>query len=330
MSSRPRVAIIDSTENTYVHSPDVETGVLGNCAEIALLRVASEEALAAAGLEEFAGVISWHSIPLGRETLFRLSRCRVVVRAAVGFDNIDTVEAARLALPVCNVPDYGTEEVADHTIAMLLALTRRLVPVDAASKRGRWDWRVAGNIRRLRGSTLGIVGFGRIGSAVARRASPFGLNVVFFDPYVPSGTEKAHAVSRVRTLAELIDRADVVSIHVPLTLETRHMFGIEQFTRMNPQKILLNTSRGEVIEQKSLLAALREGRLRTVGLDVLEGEPRVPRELADHEDLLLTSHSAFYSEAGLQELREKAAVIVRDALVSGVLRNSVNGVGAPR
>jgi C-terminal binding protein len=330
MSSMPRVAIIDSTENTYIHSPDVESSVLADCTEIALLRVPSEEALATVWLEDLVGVISWHSIPLGRATLRRLSRCKVVVRAAVGFDNIDTAEAARLALPVCNVPDYGTEEVADHTMAMLLALTRRLVPVDAAAKRGCWDWRLAGTLRRLRGATLGIVGFGRIGSAVARRALSFGINVLFFDPYVPSGTEKAHGVGRVRTLAELIDRADVISIHVPLTDETRHMFGVDQFSRMGSEKILLNTARGEVIEQKSLLAALREGRLRAAGLDVLESEPHVPRELTEHEDLLLTSHSAFFSTAGLLELREKAAVIMRDALVSGVLQNSVNGIIVPR
>ncbi len=330
MSARPRVAIIDSTINTYVASAEIEEKMLADSAEVVLLRVPTSAALSEANLNELTGVISWHSIPLGASEIGRLSRCRLIVRAAVGFDNIDVGEAARRGMPVCNVPDYGTEEVADHAIALLLALARGLLTVDSAAKQGRWDWRLAGRPSRLRGKTLGIVGFGRIGTAVARRALPFGMNVVFFDPYVSSGTEKAHGVSRVHSLNDLVDRAEIISIHVPLTPQTHHLFGREQFSRMCGGKTLINTARGEVVDQEAMLAALREGRLGMAGLDVLECEPQVPCELAERGDVLLSSHSAFFSEESLLELREKAAATMKEALVSGMVRNSVNGVAMLR
>jgi len=181
-------------------------------------------------------------------------------------------------------------------------------------------------VTRLRGRHLGIVGFGRIGTAVARRAQAFGLQVAFYDPYVPSGYDKVHGVARHESLHELLDWAQIVSVHVPLNPETQHLIGRAELARLTPQTVLLNTSRGEVIDQQELIEALKENRIGQVGLDVLAAEPNVPATLRTSDQVLLTAHSAFYADASLAELRYKAALSVRRLLRGERERNVVNGV----
>ena len=173
---------------------------------------------------------------------------------------------------------------------------------------------------------LGLIGFGRIGSAVARRAQAFGLGVAFYDPYVPSGTDKVHAVTRHETLEELLDWSQIVSVHVPLTAETRHLVGRAELARLTPETVLINTARGEVLDQEALIESLGARRIGLVGLDVLGDEPNVPEALRTSERVLLTAHSAFYSDAGLTELRYKAAASVLRLLRGQTERNIVNGV----
>jgi D-3-phosphoglycerate dehydrogenase/C-terminal binding protein len=321
------VFIIDSHRGPYLSDPDIERGVLMPEARPVLSRVNSAEELVGL-IDEAAAVISWHTIPLPGLVIERLKNCRGIVRAAVGFDNIDIECAARRGIPVANVPDYGTEEVADHTMALMLALVRRLHTVDRRARGGEWDWRAVGSVPRLRGMRLGLVGFGRIGSAVARRACAFGLQVSFHDPYVPSGVEKAHAVLRHETLNELLDWSQIVSVHVPLTAETRHLLGRAQFARLAPGTVLINTARGEVLDQRALIDSLGAGRVGQAGLDVLGDEPNVPAELRASDRVLLTSHSAFYADASLAELRQKAAASARRLLRGRPERNIVNGVAS--
>lgn len=319
------VAVVDSLRGSYLQTPDIEAAALTPLARVGLHRVSGPSDLAGR-IDDADVIISWHEIAIPASVLKSLRRCRGIVRAAVGLDNIDVSTAAELGIPVCNVPDYGTEEVADHAMLLILALVRRLRLVDLHVRSGGWDWRSIGSVPRLRGTTLGIVGFGRIGSAVARRAQAFGLTVAIYDPYVPSGIEKAHAVSRFASLHELLTHSRIVSLHVPLTDETRHLIGAEELSLMGKDSILVNTCRGEVVDQPALLRALSQGMIGQLGLDVLADEPTVPPQLATSDRVLLTAHSAFYADESLLELRHKAATAARRLLLGESDPNIVNGV----
>jgi phosphoglycerate dehydrogenase-like enzyme len=321
----PKVFIIDSPKGHYLDDPDIERDVLSPDAEPILCRVNAAEELIGL-IDEAQALISWHTIPLPASVIGCLKSCRGIVRAAVGFDNIDINYAAQRGIPVAVVPDYGTEEVADHTMALILALVRKLHVVNAHAKSGGWDWRAIGSVPRLRGLRLGLIGFGRIGSAIPRRARAFGLDVAFYDPYVPSGYDKVHAVTRHESLHELLDWSQIVSLHVPLTAETHHLIGPAEFARMTAETMLINTSRGDVIDQQALIDNLNADRIGLVGLDVLAGEPKVPAALRTSERVLLTAHSAFYADASLAELRYKAAASVRRLMCGQPERNIVNGV----
>jgi len=323
---KQNVIIVDSHHSPYLAEPDIERDVLSSDATPVLCRVNSAEELIGM-IDNADGIISWHTIPLPATVIACLKNCRGIVRAAMGFDNIDIIFAAKRGIPVAVVPDYGTEEVADHTMALLLALVRKLLVINDLAKNGEWDWRGVGSVPRLRGSRLGIVGFGRIGTAVARRAQAFGILVGFYDPYVPSGVEKVHAVVRHESLHELLDWAQIVSVHVPLNPETQHLIGRAELGRLTPQTVLINTSRGEVLDQQALLDCLNDNRIGQVGLDVLADEPNVPAALRSSNRVLLTAHSAFYADASLAELRYKAAASVRRLLRGERERNVVNGVG---
>jgi C-terminal binding protein len=322
---RPLVVVVDSMRGGYVGDPDIEREVLEPLAAVELQRC--DEGTALAGAAEAADVlIAWHHIALPGDVLGRLRRCRGIVRASVGYDNIDLAAARDLGIPVANVPDYGTEEVADHALALMLALVRRLPLLDAHVRGGGWDWQVVGSVTRLRGATLGIVGLGRIGAAVARRAQAFGLDVAFYDPYVPNGVEKSHGLVRCEELSELIDRSWILSLHTPLTPETRHIIGRPELEQMRPGAILVNTARGDLIDNGALVEALEAGRLGGAALDVLSGEPRVPEEIRSSGRVILTPHAAFYSDASLRELRRKAAESARRLLLGQPLRTLLNDV----
>lgn len=317
------VYILDSVIVPDAWDSEMEAEILSGFSKVSLLHLRSEEEFVPYAPSADA-IIMWHHLNLTRLSISRLSRARVIVRNGVGVDNVDLEAAYEFGIPVCNVPDYGTEEVADHTLAMLLSLWRRLDALKESVRSGAWDWRVAEPVRRIRGTTFGIVGCGRIGTAAARRAKVFGFEVAFYDPYVPSGYEKAIAVKRVNTLEELLERSDVVSLHVPLTDGTFHLIGLDQLQRMKPSAFLVNTSRGPVIDEKALVVVAQSGRLAGVALDVVETEPNPPRELLELPNFMITPHAAFYSVEGLREIRQKSASIVLDALAGRELRNVVS------
>ncbi len=285
------------------------------------------------------GVIAYDEVRLDASWLKRLERCRVVVRAGVGFDNVDLETAGALGIAVCNVPDYGTTEVADHAIAMLLTLTRGTATYDAAIRAdldGGWHFAQAPLVRRTRGLVFGVVGLGRIGLATALRAKAFGMEVLFYDPYKPTGTDLALGFRRVDSLAELMAASDVVSLHTPLTPETRGMLNAAAFADAKTGQILVNTARGPVVDLSALHDALRNGRLAGAALDVIPEEP-VTR-MAEHPlirawrtdepwiagRLLLSPHAAFYAPESIRDLRRKSAETVAAALGTGRLVNCVN------
>ncbi len=301
----------------------IESRILKGVAKVSVLCLNNDEELLPYA-PDAEGIIISHLPQLTRKSLSQLPRMRVIVRKGVGVDNVDTVAAREFGIPVCNVPDYGTEEVADHALSLALTLWRRVVPLNDNVRAGHWDWWVARDIKRTRGCVFGVVGCGRIGTAAIRRARAFGFDSVFEDPYLPSGYEKALGVRRVDTLNELLQIADIVSFHVPLTEETHHFMGQDQFQQLKPGACLVNTSRGPIIDEKALVEALKAGRLGGVALDVLDHEPVPPPELLSSHNCILTPHVGFYSAEALTEFREKCALLVLDALTGKKVRNVVN------
>lgn len=273
---------------------------------------------------EASALILWHGPLVTADVLKRLKNCRVIIRNGVGFDSVDIAAAAAAGIPVCNVPDYGTEEVADHAIALTLALYRQLFPLDAEAKQLGWKINVSAKMRRIRTQTFGVVGLGRIGTAAALRAKALGFRVVFYDPYVPAGTHKAVGIERVNSLAELFGIADTVSIHCPLSRETRGMIGAREINGMKRGSYLVNTARGDIVQKAAVFAALRSGQLGGAGLDVVENEPLRTREEAETPNLICTCHAAFCSPDGMVEMRSTSAKIARAAVTGQSVWNRVN------
>jgi D-3-phosphoglycerate dehydrogenase len=259
-----------------------------------------------------------------RDVIAALSDCRVISRYGIGVDMIDLVAAAEAGIPVTNVPDYCIDEVSTQTIGFLVDLNRRTVPLDRHVRSGGWG-RLPVPVsapRRLAGQTLGVVGLGAIGREVARKARALGLRVIASDPFAPP--DAAAGVERVE-LAELLERSDYVTLHCPLTDETRGLIGAEELAAMRPTAYLLNLSRGPVVVQAALVRALREGMIAGAALDVLEVEPPdQSEEILALENVLLTPHSASWSVESARQLRVQAAENVVAALTGGELRSVVN------
>lgn len=280
-------------------------------------------------------IVTLLDVPAAYRT--RLERCRVLVTPKVGFDNIDLAGWAELGIPVCNVPDYGTQEVADHALALMLSLMKGITFHTRELKRDlRGNWRPALNPygRRLSVCTFGVVGLGRIGTAAALRAKAFGMDVVFYDPWRENGADLALGIRRVNDLGSLFEVSDVVSLHLPLGPETHGLIDAELLSRGRPGLILINTARGPIVDLDALHDALRDGRVQAAGLDVLPEEPANPahpllaawaagEEWIDHR-LLITPHSAFFTPESVYDMRFKGGEVAMAYLTEGRLQNCVN------
>jgi D-3-phosphoglycerate dehydrogenase len=261
--------------------------------------------------------------PMPAEVIARLSGCRIIARYGIGLDTVDLTEASARGILVTNVPDYCIDEVSDHALALLLAIARGVARLDRAVRDGSWDPNQAGPLHRLHGRTLGVVGFGRIARRLAEKASAVGLRVIASDPYLSS--EEIGGGAEPRTFDELLSEADIVSLHAPLTPETRHLIDATAIARMKPGAILINTSRGPLVDTEAVRDGLESGRLAGAGLDVLESEPPEADEpLLRRVDVVVTPHAAFYSEESMAELRRKAAEQVVIALAGEVPPYAVN------
>jgi phosphoglycerate dehydrogenase-like enzyme len=284
--------------------------------------------------QQVDAILAWHWM-VDQATLDVLDRCKIVVRYGVGYDLVDVEAVAERGIPFCNTPDYGTEEVADTACGMILTLQRKILAYDRDCRRYTEDWQkhLLHPTWRTSECTLGLIGVGRIGTAVVNRMKPFGYRIVGYDPYQPSGHEKAVGYHRVDSLAELLSKADIVSIHCPLTEETRGMIDAKSLRQMKPGALIVNTARGGIFADLDCLEeALHSGHLAAAALDVLPDEPpkdhpllRAWREDADwiRGRLIITPHSAYYSERGSYEMRYKAAETARLYLAEGKLRNQI-------
>jgi len=321
---RPAVVILCPREFKFTdHEASVEQPFLVDVADLKTVWVDFNAPFPAEAAAAHA-LILWHGPLVTADVVARMPHCRAIIRNGVGFDTVDTAAAAKAGIPVCNVPDYGTEEVADHAIALTLALYRQLFPLDAEAKRLGWKINVAPKMRRLRTQTFGIVGLGRIGTATALRAKALGFRVVFFDPYVPSGTHKAVGIERVGSLDELLRLADTVSVHCPLSAETRGLIGAREIALLKPGSFLVNTARGDIVQKAPVFAALHSGHLAGAGLDVVEAEPLRTAAEAATPNLIVTCHAAFCSPEGMVEMRSTSARIARAAVLGEPVWNRVN------
>ena len=235
----------------------------------------------------------------------------VVARAGTGVDNIDIPAAADHGVTVTNVPEYCTEEVSTHAVSLFVTLFRRITSYDRSIESGRWDWTDGRPIRRLSGQTVGFYSFGGIAKRTAEKITGFGCELVASDPYVDADEMAAYGVEKV-PFEELLQTADHISIHAPLTEETRHRFGRDVFERMRETAILINVGRGPIVDQAALRRALDAGEIAAAGLDVLNEEPPEDSELVGRDDVVVTPHTAFYSEDSLTDLNEHVARDVRD------------------
>lgn len=323
---RPHIAIIDwRTAPQGDAESAIEKDIIGGAARVTRHLCDTDADMD----DEIAGanaIILWHNMPLTAQGIAKFRNCRTIIRNGVGFDSVDIVAARERGIAVCNVPDYGTEEVADHAIALALALCRQLFPLDAEAKALGWNIKVGARLRRLRELTFGVVGLGRIGMATALRAKALGFRVLFYDPFLPNGVDKAVGITRVRTLDELLAKSDVLSLHCPLNEETRHLIAERELSLMKPGAFVVNTARGGVIKKAAILAALREGRLAGAGLDVIEDEPLRSVEEAATPNLIATCHAAFCSVESKIEMRSTSARIALAAVTGARLENVVNGV----
>ncbi|WAR22464.1 CTBP-like protein [Mya arenaria] len=275
MHPRPLIALLDGRDCS------VEMPILKDVATVAFCDAQSTTEIHEKVLNEAVGALMWHSITLTKEDLEKFKSLRVIVRIGSGFDNVDVKAAGEFGIAVCNVPGYGVEEVADSTICLILNLYRRTYWLANMVREGK---KVSGpeSLReaaagsaRIRGDTLGIVGLGRVGQAVALRAKVFGFNVIFYDPYLPDGVEKSLGITRVYTLQDLLFQSDCVSLHCNLNEHNHHLINDYTIKQMRPGAFLVNTARGGLVDEHALAAALKDGRVRAAALDVHENEPFV-------------------------------------------------------
>jgi len=247
-----------------------------------------------------AGILTnW--APVSAKAVGLSPNLRIVARLGVGLDNIAVDEATRRGIWVTNVPDYCFEEVADHSVGMLLSFTRGLMHFDREVKAGRWEPSTA-RLRRLRSMTVGILGYGRIGRSTAQKLNGFGARVLAYtrSPKTEQGVEFV-------PLDQLLRESDALIVHIPLTPQTKHLLDRERLASMKKGAIIVNVSRGAVIDTEALIEALRSGHIGGAALDVLENEPNVPAGLLELPNVMLTPHIAFTSDASLRELRTWAS-----------------------
>jgi D-3-phosphoglycerate dehydrogenase/C-terminal binding protein len=282
-------------------------------------------------------VVTYRSVPHVMAAMEHLDNCRIIVRGGVGFDGLDLAALGARDIAVCTVPDYGTTEVADHAMALLLALRRGVISYhDAlrADPTAGWKADQAPCLQRLRGTRMGVLGLGRIGLAAARRARAFDMEVQFYDPHLPDGADLATGYRRLGSAEELFETSDAITIHTPLTDETRGMVNADRLARLPDGAVIVNTARGPVVDVDAIYEGLKAGKPAGAALDVLPIEPPdeshpLIKAYRDREPWLdgrfiLTPHAAFFSKPGLEDLRRKTVETVVAYLRDGRLRNVQN------
>jgi D-3-phosphoglycerate dehydrogenase len=312
-----RVVVADQVADDLL----VETAALESIgAELVVSSSPDEDALVAAVADADAVLVTYAKI--SARVIEAAPRCRIVARYGIGYDNVDVAAASRAGMFVTNVPDYCLEEVADHTLALLLGVARGVVAASARVRDGHWDGG-SGDIHRLRGRRLALVGVGGIGRRVALRARAFGLQVVGYDPYLEEWN--VEGAERAASLEEAVAEADFISLHMPLTEASRHIVNAELIASMRRAPVLLNTARGPLVDHDALAVALAAGTISGAALDVTEPEPLPLDHLLRRDPrAVITAHMAFYSLEAGEELRRRAAEEVGRVLCGVAPEHAIN------
>lgn len=306
---RPVIAVTDSV---FPSLDPAKAALKRIDPELRMAKSASADDILAVARDADAILVTYAK--LTAELIGQLGKCKAIGRFGMGVDNIDLPAAAKAGITVTYVPDYGVREVSDHAMAMLLAMIRKIPLSNSLVQAGRWEMPAVVPIHRVEGRTLGLLGFGHIGRALAPKAQAFGLNVIAHDPFVRPDALKAAKVEGV-DLDTLLSRSDYLSVHAPLTPQTRGLFNAATFAKMKRGALLVNTARGPLVDEEALLAALKSGQLGGAALDVVTTEP-LPKDsaLIGHDNLILSPHTAFYSVEALEELQTKCAADVARVL----------------
>ncbi len=290
-------------------------------AELLLAEAPTSEAIMQVARNADAVLVTYAKITA--EMISQMTRCRIIARFGIGVDNVDIPAATKAGIVVTRVPDYCIDEVSDHTMALLLALARKIPFANSRAHAGHWEMPAVVPIYRLRGSVMGLVGFGRIPQLVAPKAKAFGLKVISCDPLVSQETMNRAGVEKVE-FSELVSVSDHISIHAPLLPETDHLFNASIFCKMKPTAYLINTARGPIVDEQALAQALDQGHLAGAALDVLSREPPSASPLFGRENVILTPHMSFYSAESLIDLQRKAAEEVVRVLSGDAPLNPLN------
>tara|TARA_B100000029_G_scaffold502566_1_gene578040 strand:+ start:1036 stop:2019 length:984 start_codon:yes stop_codon:yes gene_type:complete len=261
---------------------------------------------------------------INEEVLGAAEKCKVACRYGIGVDNIDIKKATELGIIITNIPDYCLDEVSDHVLAMLLTLNRSIIPHDKKVKRGLWhEVNKVERVRRLSESTLGIIGYGRIGRKVAEKANIFGIKVMAFDPILNGDDEKNNVQSV--TLDFLIKNSDFITLHIPLIKETKHLISFDQVQMMNDDVIIINAARGGLINEDALIHGLSTGKILGVGLDVMEDDhPKASNKLFGFDNVIVTPHTAYFSQESNQELQRRVVGEALTVLGGNLPENLIN------
>jgi D-3-phosphoglycerate dehydrogenase len=307
MSRKVKVVITDyDYGNNDVERPLIE----GAGFELVAAQCKSEDELIEVAHDASAVITQYARV--GKKTINAFTKCRLIARYGTGVDIVDVEAATRRNILVTNIPDYCVDEVADHAMGLLLACIRKLKTYDKTIRSGIWRWQIGQPIHRIRGRTMGLLAFGKIARAIAERAKPFGARLIAYDAYLPEEAFVPYGVTPV-SFDELIEQTDYLMIQVPLTSETRGMIGEAELKKMNPSSVLINTSRGPLVNSDALYRALKEGWISAAGIDDIDPEPTKLREwkpespLFTLDNIIITPHSAYYSEESIHECRRRAS-----------------------
>ena len=291
-------------------------------AEVAALQCRTEEDVIT--LAGDADVLLNQYAPMNARVIGALKNCKAIIRYGIGVDTVDIAAATARGIWVCNVPDYGVDETSNQTIAMILAMARKLPIIHADVRRGGWGLSCGKPMHRFAGSTLGFVGLGRIATAVVNKLKPFSLKMIAYDPYLDAAKAQELGVELV-SFEQLLERSDYVTIHCPATEQNRHMFNAAAFARMKKTAYLINCARGSIVDTEALIGALKAGQIAGAALDVIEKEP-IERDnpLLAMDNVIIASHFGGYSEEAIESLQTKAAQEAVNILSGNKPFNAVN------
>lgn len=297
--------------------PDVEMKAIGDEANIECLGAKDESELCE-DIAKYDAVIISHRLKLSNYTIDKLTNCKAIVCACVGYDNVDYRYAAEKGIRVFNVPDYGTNDVADHAFALFLSNARRILDYDRALRTdmvGNWNSKSVRKFHRITSMIVGVIGLGRIGTAFAIRAKAFGMQVCYYDPYKPDGYDKTMQMQKVERLVDLFEKCDVISIHAPLTSETNNMINWDLLKQAKKAPVIINTARGNIVNNCDVCRAIAESKIDSYLADVIDEEPptansaflKFNNDSVWRDHVIITPHAASYAEESQYDMRFKAA-----------------------